>query len=244
MDINSYYLKYIKYKTKYTKLKQIGGDDTDYLEELRTLYPECKHDTYPLKHGDDYREKGYITTYGEMTYNGIKKLYNRIKKLNDKFNSDNNIDTFLDVGSGRGLLPLYMAVYVKKSIGVELAEERVNDARHLKELLSTKFPEEISKVEFFSCDIFDYFKDKTKMSFTPNILVWISNLCFTEDITKKLFDELNEKMPIGTIICCSKIPNTIPNGIELLMTIVIEMSWSKYSTVYCYRKVEEIYRLL
>ena len=84
-----YHTKYLKYKSKYLKLKtyleksQSGGDDL-YITELKKLYPECVFDRGSIKDAAKYENSGYKTIYGEMDYAAIEKF-------NEKFNSTGNI---------------------------------------------------------------------------------------------------------------------------------------------------------
>lgn len=233
--MTKYYQKYLKYKTKYLKLKfQKGGND-DYISELQKLYPECIHDKTILKDAEKYSKSGYATTYGEMDYQAIEK-YNKL------FNSDNKIDYFIDFGSGRGKLPLYMADTVnKKSIGIELVTERHDDAIKIKKTLSESYPDITNKVELINDDMFKYLEKINKDTFETPVLIWISNLCFGDEITEKLFSELIKKMPSNSIIGSSKIPSKIPDGIDAVKLesdsnlISVPMSWSKTSNIHIYK---------
>jgi hypothetical protein len=131
---------------------------------------------------------------------------------------------------------------VEKSIGIELVTERHSDAIKLKENLSTKFGEITKKVELINGDMFEYLNSIDKSTFDGPVLIWISNLCFNESLTKKLFDSLVSKMPSGTIIGSSKIPTVLPAGIEPIVSadsadgkIIVSMSWSKGSTIHLYK---------
>lgn len=238
--MSNYHNKYLKYKSKYLKLKtqieknQLGGNEL-YISELKELYPECLHDHETIKDVHKYQEDGYATTYGEMDYQAIEQF-------NNKFNSSGEMKYFIDFGSGRGKLPIFMGDKVDKSIGIELVTERHNDAIKLKESLSKKFNEITNKVELINGDMFEYLKSVDKSTFNSPVLIWISNLCFDEKITKQLFDELVTKMPSGSIIGSSKIPNVIPYEIEAIILtgssdnkITVSMSWSKDSTIHLYK---------
>jgi hypothetical protein len=238
--MTNFHSKYLKYKSKYLQLKtqlekiQSGGNEL-FIEELKKLYPECVHDRGIIVNADKYHKDGYATTYGEMDYPAIEKF-------NTEFNSSGNMKYFIDFGSGRGKLPLFMGDKVNKSIGIELVTERHNDAVKLKENLSKKFSEITNKVELINGDMFEYLKMVDKSTFTSPVLIWISNLCFGEQITKKLFDELVKKMPSGSIIASSKIPDFIPDGIKPIVLeknsnnqITVQMSWSKESTIHIYK---------
>jgi hypothetical protein len=236
----NHYNKYLKYKDKYLKLKfqldniQLGGNDA-YIIKLKKLYPECLHDNANIKDVVKYQESGYPITYGEMDYPAIEKF-------NELFNSTGTIKYFIDFGSGRGKLPLFMADKVTKSIGIELVTERYEDSLKLKEDLSKEFKTITDKVELIAGDMFEYLKNINKSTFDSPVLIWISNLCFGEELTKKLFNELVDKMPSDTIIGSSKIPDSMPSGIIPIVKdgitdnkIIVPMSWSKSSSIYVYK---------
>jgi hypothetical protein len=149
---------------------------------------------------------------------------------------------FIDFGSGRGKLPLFMGDKVEKSIGIELVTERHEDAIKLKEKLSKEYSEITNKVTLLNEDMFEYLKTINKDTFASPVLIWISNLCFGDKITTDLFNQLIEKMPSGSIIGSSKIPTIIPPGIEPITIpgnednkISVSMSWSEMSTIYVYK---------
>jgi hypothetical protein len=230
-----YYKKYLKYKNKYLELKSKSlktepVEPSDYLSELKKLYPECQHDK-TVKELEQYKK--YATTYGEMEYESIEKI-------NSLLNSTGQFKYFIDFGSGRGKLPLFMGLKVDKSIGIELVKERADDADQLLNKLKDKFPEITSKVTLISGDMFKYLDTVKPTDFTSKVLIWISNLCFGEEITSQLFQKLVEKMPSGSVIMCSKIPDKIPERMSPLTilktnTIEIPMSWSKSSVIHLYK---------
>lgn len=236
-----YKKKYEKYKNKYLQLKtqiygQLGGSE-EFIEELKKLYPECVHDSGTISKATEYEQNNYATTYGEMNYEAIEKY-------NQTVNLDNKYKYFIDFGSGRGKLPLYMGTKVKKSIGIELVKERHEDAVKLLNKLSVEYPQITQKVELICGDMFVYLENINKTTFDDSVMIWVSNLCFGEDLTEKLFNQIVKKFPSGTVIASSKIPKDIPNGmIQFIVKpsnkneLVVPMSWSSNSTIYLYMVV-------
>jgi hypothetical protein len=168
--------------------------------------------------------------------------YPAIEKFNELFNSRGEMKYFIDFGSGRGKLPLFMADKVNKSIGIELVTERNEYGIKLKNDLSNEFSSITCKVELIAGDMFEYLNNINKLTFDSPVLIWISNLCFDEELTTKLFNELVNKMPSGTIIGSSKIPDLIPKGIIPIVKegiidnkVVVPMSWSKSSNIFIYQ---------
>ena len=211
------------FKTK----KRLGGRRNKtkkmYLQNLKNIYPSCKFDDAKAK--EDYSKyTDHKITYGEMEYDGIQQLYSYITK---KYNS--KINCFIDIGSGRGKLCMFMASQPKiiHVLGIELFEQRHNDAEKLKETLD---PEYANKVELINSDAL--IVDLTKYN-QYNIFIWFSNLCFDQETTNKIFEKLNSELPKGTIICCSKQTNNI--NFTQIDSIAIPMSWNKSSRVSIYQ---------
>ena len=225
-----YYRNYLKYKSKYLALKslaksQTGGAESaeSYVSKLKQLYPVCTHD----RSGSTLAEyTGYSTTYGEMDYDSIEKI-------NTILNPTRQLKHFIDFGSGRSKLVLYMATKVDKSIGVELVKSRHDDAVKFKNELSKRWPDITAKVELVQGDMFEYLKD---VKFDSPVLIWVSNLCFDADLTKKLFDVLAEKLPAKSIICSSRVPQVMPNRLVKHEKdgLGVPMSWSKDSSIHIY----------
>jgi len=205
-----------KYKKKYLDSKSIF----EYRKKLLELYPSAVHDSSLDK---DY--SGHKITYGEMDYSGIDQI---IKNFPSK-----TFTSFLDIGSGRGKLCLYIASQpsITKSIGIELVTPRHQDALNLKAGLSDH-PSITDKVEFINQDFLTCELDGF-VNTSP--LVWISNLCFDPELTNRLFNKLINEMPRGTIIACSKQYSESNSSLKNLESIQVKMSWTESSQVYLYR---------
>lgn len=199
---------------------------SNYLCHLRNIYPEIIKDTLEDKEMFKQKYKEHKTTYGEMEYEGLEKLFRYISKF------DPRINTFMDVGSGRGKLVLYMAgkKNIKKSIGIELVDKRHENALQLLDQLNM-FPNFTNKITLLNENVLEIsFKD-----YLPTeglVFVWFSNLCFDQAITDSIFEKMREELPKGSIICCSQCPNT--NNLDNIPSIKIPMTWS-VSTVSIYR---------
>jgi len=206
-------IKYKKYKYKYNKLKnQIGS--SLYESKLKELYPQMKQDNISLR--DKYT--GHSITYGEMEYDGLDML---LKELSDDFNY------FIDIGSGRGKLPMYMAKNdnIEKAVGIELVAERHDDAVVLKEQL--KDYNQVNKVELINEDVLKL--DLTKYN-DKKSLVWISNLCMGEEITDKIYEKIINELAPGSIITSTRVYNSYPKLREI-KKVDIPMTWNNKSSV-------------
>jgi hypothetical protein len=199
---------------------------TEYLNKLKSLYPLCKHDSNKIDEKNSYAD--HKITYGEMTYEGIELLYQYVLKNCFQILPH----CFIDIGSGRGKLCLYMAEKnnIEQTIGIELVKSRYDDAIKLKEDLN--FESYTRKVKFYNSNIFDL--SLRKIIYTSPVFIWFSNLCFESSTTDSIFNKIVSELPIGSIICCSKTPTNIINC-TLINTIIIPMSWSNNSNVYIYQ---------
>jgi SAM-dependent methyltransferase len=172
---------------------------------IKDVYPEKMYVKIDNNYGN------YKTTYGEMTYEGMDRLY---KSLNSNF------EYFLDVGSGNGHLCFYMAEKpeIKKSIGIEIVKERINFANKL--LNNTK-------VSFINDDILNI---NIKNLFDKPVFVWWSNLCFDKESIDKISQKLISELKPGSTICSSK-------SIEynLYKKETVKMTWGENNTVYIYK---------
>ena len=212
--MSNYDHAYEIYKQRYQELK---NKNNNFFEELKKLYPVVQFD----KNSSIINYKKHKITYGELSYDSLDKILTH-------FNNDFNI--FIDIGSGRGKLCLYASGLdnINKSIGIELVKERHNDAISLKNKLK-KFSN-IQKVEFYNEDIFKI-NMNTFINKNNKVLIWISNLCFNEELNEKLFNKLIKELPKGVIISCSKKP-TKNKILEDIGKIEVNMSWSEKSPIY------------
>ena len=180
-------------------------------KKLRELYPSCQFDKE--NNYEKYKDKDIV--YGEMNYNGMNKLHKYVKKMNPKLN------IFMDIGSGRGKLCFYMEPMMKKCIGLEIVKERYDHSLQLKKQLKSK------NVKLYNED---FLHKDIKYGKRDKVFCWISNLCFSEDLTNNIYLKLIQTLPKGSIVCSSKIPSEIENFTKLQ----VPMSWSTNSYVNIY----------
>ena len=200
----------------YTKKKTSKANKTrkNFRKKLEKIYPKCLFDNV-----DQSYYKNDKITYGEMNYEGLITLY----ALIDKYYK--NISAFLDIGSGRGKLCLYMASYpkIKKVVGIEIVESRHNDALQLAKSIKSSY---LNKINLINDDIMNI---DLKNIFSKPTFVWWSNLCFHVNKSKIIFEKLLNELPKGSVICFSK-------DLGLVYDIVtnIPMSWYQNSNVNIY----------
>ena len=76
----------------------------------------------------------------------------------------------------------------------------------------------------------------TTESHTQTSLIWISNLCFSAELTNKVFEKLSSSnLNQGTVIGCSKEYTGSDSKFKKLDIISIKMSWTESSQVHLYQ---------
>jgi hypothetical protein len=167
----------------------------------------------------------YATTYGEITLKGIERLIEIFQK--EDINSPKEPKVFYDLGSGIGKFVTMVAELIPtmKSKGIELVKERHEKAMKVYHLLKKSVQ---SRIEFICGSMFDY-------SIKDASWIFISNLCFSDQLNKQLSEKIEQEVKKGTVIACS---------VELPFHSAfhrkeyhVPMTWEKSSSIYVYRKL-------
>lgn len=210
-----------KLRTNHNEITNVdSGVQREYMKIIKEYYKDYKttgsiNQTSKV-HDSVKNVNSYSTVYGELTYEGIDLLGKMIERQ--------KIRTFMDIGSGNGKIPIILALKpsIIESFGVELVEERHKNAVCVLKKLSEnpRFKEVVKKINIVNDDMFN-------INFTVHAkepaLVFISNLCFGEEITTQLFIKLGKELPIGSVVASSKIPISVP---KCFKPIGSESSWN------------------
>lgn len=161
----------------------------------------------------------YNIIYGEITCDGMHAVVNLASK--------NNIKTFYDFGCGVGKsLVMATLIYFDKAIGVEIVESRYNQALDVYK----KLPKTLQrKIEIYNMDMFD-FKIKEKTS----VLVFASNLLWTNETNNAFFTKFLRELPSRSIIVSSRLSDDDKNNkyIYSTETMLVPMSWESRTDCY------------
>jgi hypothetical protein len=246
----NYELKYKKYKHKYNLLKKGGSpliNNTEIYKQIMNILESNIKEPFPqIDHNLNYGKNN--TTYGELQLckDGFGKIIHTcltndvLKPLFEKKNVG-----FLDPCCGRGLVPLSVPVYdnklsnfdFKESHGYELAKERVEKGIDI----YTNFLNNLLKSVNSKMKIVLQHADSTHIDYSnsykncDSLLVWISNLCFSEEISKQIIENICRQLQnrLNIVIFCSKEINNLDN-LEKLGKISVKQSWNSNSDVYYY----------
>jgi|TARA_B110000305_G_C19195076_1_gene518432 SAM-dependent methyltransferase len=167
---------------------------------------------------DLFNENGYAITYGELTLDGLKDI---MKKVDDKKDK-----VFVDLGSGNGNIVInaikeYPQLYM--SIGVELSKSRHDVAmdNYMKENVNIR-----EKVKFLNQDILDDGFDYSDFD-----IIYISNLCFPDDVNIKLSKKIKKECNPSTHIFCSK----QLHDIDKIESFPVCQTWTNNSIINYYK---------
>lgn len=174
---------------------------------------KCRYTTNTDK--EIFSKNNYSDIYGELTASGLYTLLNSV---------ETNHKIFYDLGSGDGnnIFRAVINYNLVKSIGVELSIDRynfsVNTLNQMNDIDNIK-----NKIEMIYGDIL-------QQNISNANIIYISNLCFPEEVNINLGKMILEQVTPGTIIFCSK---------QLYIeqeysSIMVEQTWSESTPVLKY----------
>ena len=167
-------------------------------------------------------------TYGEIEWTTLKLMIDYIEKNcpgGDK-------GRFYDLGCGRGRAVLYMALAgpFEQSVGIEVLPERITLAQDALVKLKVAIPSAGAKVRLYEASFLNpAFKYKDAR------VVFLSNLCFDDHTQTALFNKLNNEMPKGSLVFCSRIPSIVPAAFESIGEEKVSMTWTPSSNFHILR---------
>ncbi|MBF0312790.1 MAG: hypothetical protein HQK50_16755 [Oligoflexia bacterium] len=167
-----------------------------------------------------YNEKN--TTYGEITYNGAQKLFQRLNLTEH--------DVFYDLGSGVGKLVVqaFLTTPVKKAAGIELIASRAQEAQKaLEALVQDGVTSKTSRIIMFEE------KDILKSQLGDATVLFWSNLTWEKRVINNIMKKIlssKHKMRLASLVQLEASPYLV-----LKETTIVDVTWNRYgSTVYIY----------
>lgn len=169
----------------------------------------------------------YSLTYGEVTQEGIESLVEIFNKQCNILKYTNERRTFYDIGSGIGRIVITVASLLPKikSKGIELVKDRHDMAMTAYNQLPYMLK---NRIQFIEGSVFNY-------NISDAGWIFISNLCFSDDINKKIAIKLEKETKINTLIICSK--KLELHSFESLPNVIISMTWNTNSDLFFYKKL-------
>ena len=157
-----------------------------------------------------FKNSGNSAVYGYLTPQGFQVLLDHYIE-HDTHHKGPKI--FYDIGSGLGMpniLAVFLIPKLQASYGIELSTARYNIAQ----------------------SVLDKIPSTLRQNYKHADMIWISNLCFPEQITEQLVSVLNRQLKPHTQVFSSKPLSNLNHSFHELFTV--EQSWSKHSNIHHY----------
>lgn len=167
-------------------------------------------------------------TYGEVEWPTLKLMLEYVQKEPVTSLSGR----FYDLGSGRGRAVLYMSLsgLFDYSVGIEVLPERVALAKQALLKLRVAIPSAGAKVKLYEASfLHPSFKYKDAK------LVFLSNMCFDKETQDAIFAKLSAEMPKGSLVFCSRLPDSNLLAFQILGVQQVAMTWTPTSEIHILR---------
>jgi len=215
---------------KVIEVDSSGNSHSAVVQHLQAIY-EPVGSGFGNDHSDNVDQSDM--QYGEVTYAGMKSLY-------DSFQIGQK-DVFYDLGSGTGKLVLYVALRgeASKSVGLEAGERRHRSA----EKASQRLDEELDAQTANGTDGNRLLRapcgehevvcaDISKMKYEDVTVVMICNLCMSMGLQSRTINCLL-RCPSFRRLVTTTAPPANPR-LKLLRTVRVETTWAKISCWHVY----------
>jgi len=170
-------------------------------------------------------------TYGEVEWPTLKLMLDYIQKQIASLISTPS-GRFYDLGSGRGRAVLYMSLtgLFDYSVGIEVLPERVALAKKALLNLRSSIPSAGAKVKLYEASFLN-----SSFKYKDARLVFLSNMCFDKQTQDAIFQKLSAEMPKGSLIFCSRLPDTSLPAFESVGVERVPMTWTPTSEIHILR---------
>jgi len=165
------------------------------------------------------KEKGGAPTYGEIKYESAEQLFNDLKLTSR--------DVLYDLGSGVGklIVQAYLTTPVKKSVGIELAQSRSNQAQEVQKIITKEHRRKGAVLEFRHQSI-------VEADLHDATVIYMCSTCYSEELMQQIVTMLCKLKKGLRVITLKELPaNTC---FQLIKTYHLPMTWSKSSPVHVY----------
>ena len=182
---------------------------------------------------DAEKYKGHHITYGEITERGLHLCSNLFEKYSplEKVPLENR--NFYDLGCGLGKFVIGMSILHPqlRSIGIDIVEERVGQARQALDRVPSKTVQKRSTFHVGS-----FLEDR--FHFNNACWIFVSNLCIGDDVLTPLLIKLRTEMRPGSILLCSRdFPEAENSGFVKRELSSVPMTWTDKSNIIVYQRV-------
>jgi precorrin-6B methylase 2 len=189
-------------------------------QEIEKLYEGISGFGIHQKEEKNIIAQGGAPTYGEITFESLKRLTDDLKLCKD--------DVFYDLGSGVGkvVVQVFLDSPIKKAVGIELSITRCDHAKKVLQKLQTKLKDRT--LEFHHQNIAD-------ASLSDATVVFMCSTCYSDDLMKKMTDKLALVKKGLRVITLKRLPQH--TSFKLVKTYTLAMTWSTNASVHVYERI-------
>ena len=168
-------------------------------------------------------------TYGEIEWPTLKLILEYAQK---QMATPVPSGRFYDLGSGRGRAVLYMSLtgLFDSSVGIEVLPERVALAKQALINLRSSIPNAGAKVKLYEASFLN-----PSFKYKDARLVFLSNMCFDKQTQDAIFQKLSAEMPKGSLVFCSRLPDSSLPAFETVGVERVPMTWTPTSEIHILR---------
>lgn len=188
--------------------------------------------SYDGKDANVFQSTGSASTYGDMSITGFLKMYSECERTDAIYNHHRILNKkhkiFYDLGSGLGKPTILAGLFIphlQMAKGIELSMSRHNGAMAVLNRIKQQCDLQ-EKVRLVNGDILS-----SHFHYGNADIIWISSLCFSNEIAERLANKLNHELKEGTHVFTSKalhLKNKFHQSFD------VEMSWTKQSNLHHY----------
>jgi len=199
--------------------------------DLEQLYNKVKNITWSGISDNDnkvFQESSNASTYGTIEKQGIDSIVKYYKEKSNHKEGDKI--KFIDLGCGEGIglisATLFHGDLFEEIVGIELSEKRVESANNRISRLPSQYQTNVSVIK----------NDLLNHAIDNHDIIFISNLCFSNEIQDSIVNKLVREAKKDSIIFVSKKFQNI-TGLQFIETVEAPMSWNRSHKLNVYKIV-------
>lgn len=188
---------------------------------INDLFTNISGFSIPTTEREKIGNEGGAATYGEITYDSLKKVLDNLRLKNN--------DVFYDLGSGVGkvVVQVFLTSPVKKAAGVELSTTRFQHAQKVRARLAQEgFITPNRTLAFIEDNILNE-------NLSDATVIFMCSLCFSDQLMNQLTQKFSLLKPGLRVVTLRHLPEGY--GFSLVKELSLPMTWSQSTPVYIYQ---------
>jgi len=198
-------------------------EDFSTKELLDRLYQGVSGFAIPESETSAIKQAGGRSTYGEIVYDSLATVLQDLRVAKH--------DVFYDLGSGVGkvVVQAYLDFPFKKSVGIELSDDRHSKAANIRDQLNKrKLIKTDRSLEFIRGDI-------AKADISDATVIYMCSTCYPAELMQTLLERLADLEKGLRVITLKSFPDSFARyGFTKTKKYTLPTTWSKGSSVHVY----------